>query len=284
MASNEERNLAKREIASGVSGLAPLVPIDQYAILAESPENMRAIVADNLGNGTLSPFDLEQIRVPAGGATLWERTSFDDPNADKDGNVQVREIQGVAIYFRDMRAWWQVSYDEKAGSGSPPDCQSQDNIRGIGTFGAGSAGNPTGLCSNCPKAQWKSDRKGGPGQDCNQVRVLFLVPPEGLLPMVVRIPPTSVRECRKFFVELASKGVPYWSVISRLSLFKDKNAAGITYSKIRFNGQRLSTEARERMRGIQQSMRAVLDNITIDVSDVRAQMDKDGERRQENPN
>ena len=54
---------------------ADLVPIEKYAILNESAENMRAIVADNLGNGTLSPFDLEQIRVPAGGSTLCLRGS-----------------------------------------------------------------------------------------------------------------------------------------------------------------------------------------------------------------
>lgn len=246
-----------------------LVPIEHYAILAESPENMQAIIADNLGSGTLSPFDLEQIRVPGSGGTLWERKSFDDPEADKDGNIQVKEIQGIVVYFRDMRRWWEESYDQKQGTGAPPDCQSQDAIHGTGKFGASSAGNPSGLCSNCPKSQWKSHRKGGPGQDCSQVRTMFLIEPQGLLPLSVSIPPTSVKECRKYFIGLAAKGVPYWAVITRMTLFKDKNAAGVVYSKIRFDSQRMSLETREKVKGIQQSMRSVFENLTIDVSDVR---------------
>src|SRR5271154_7418952 len=94
-----------------------LVPIADYAILAESPENMRAIVQDNLGNGTLSPFDLEQIKVPTGGATLWDR-----------GDEPAKEVQGIVVYFRDMRSWWEQSFDEKQGANSPPDCQSQDGV------------------------------------------------------------------------------------------------------------------------------------------------------------
>lgn len=247
-----------------------LVPIEKYAILAESPENMRAVITDNLGSGNLSPFDLEQIRVPAGGGTLWERTSFDDPEADKDGNVQVKEIQGVVVYFRDMRSWWGVSFDQKEGTGAPPDCQSQDNIHGAGKFGVGSEGNPSGLCSSCPKSQWKSDRRGGPGQDCSQIRTMFLIEPQGLLPLVVRIPPTSVKECRKYFIGLASKGIPYWAVITRMSLFKDKNATGIVYSKIRFDSQRMDLPTRDKFKGVQQSMKAVFENLTLDVTDTRS--------------
>jgi hypothetical protein len=258
------KELETREQHSGA-----LVPIEKYSIMNESADNIRAIVADNLGNGTLSAFDLEQMRVPSGGSTLWERSSFDDPDADKDGIVHLKEIQGAPVYFRDLRAWWRVAFEERQGAGTPPDCQSQDNLHGAGDFGVGSVGNPTGLCSNCPKAQWKSDRKGGPGQDCSQIRALFIMPPEGLLPMQVRIPPTSVRECRKFFVELAGRGIPYWSVLIRMSLFKDKNAAGISYSKIRFTGQRVKDEMKERMKGIHEAMRAVLDTRTIDVSDVQ---------------
>lgn len=246
-----------------------LVPITEYAVLAESPENLRAIVADNLGNGTLSPFDLEQIRVPAGGSTLWERKSFDHADADKDGNYQVREIQGVVVYFRDLRAWWEASFDDKEGA-APPDCQSQDNIHGTGKFGAGSAGNPTGLCSQCPKAQWGSNRKGGKGQDCSQVRSIFLIEKEGLLPLHIKLPPTSVKECRKFFIgDLASKGIPHWGVIVRLSLFKDKNDAGIVYSKVRFAGARVGTEAKERLSELHNAMKSALSSITIDMADVR---------------
>ena len=247
-----------------------LVPISEYAVMKESPENLKQIVEDNLGNGTLSPFDLEQIRVPAGGGTLWERQSFDDPNAE-DGIVRTKEIAGAVVYFRDLRAWWIQSFEEKQGGAVPPDCQSQDNVRGIGKFGKGSEANPTGLCAQCPKSQWKSDRKGGPGQDCSQMRALFLIAPDGLLPMQVRVPPTSTKECRKFFVELASRGIPYWSVIQRLTLFKDKNHAGITYSKIRFAGARLPEESRSKMKALHDAMQGVLSSINIDISDVQAE-------------
>lgn len=260
--------MASKEIAVKQPGPA-LVPIEQYAILAEDPANMRQLIADNLGSGTLSPFDLEQIRVPAGGSTLWERASLDDPEADSEGLIHPKEIVGVVVYFRDVRAWWQLGYDEKVGAGSPPDCQSQDNINGIGTFGKGSAGNATGLCSNCPMAQWKSDRKGGPGQDCSQVRMLFLIAPDALLPMAVKVPPSSYKEARKFNITLAAKGIPVWAVITRLSLYKDKSAGGITYSKIRFDAQRVSKQMVDRLRVVRDAMAKAFDTMTIDVTDTR---------------
>lgn len=38
-------------------------------------------------------------------------------------------------------------------------CQSPDSIYGVGEYGAGSSGNPSGQCAKCPMSKWRPDPK-----------------------------------------------------------------------------------------------------------------------------
>lgn len=58
-----------------------------------------------------------------------------------------------------------------------------------------------------------------------------------------RVPPSSVKPARQYFLRLASKGVPCYSVITKLVLEKTKNGQGIVYSKAALTaGGRLTPE------------------------------------------
>jgi hypothetical protein len=195
-----------------------LTVASEYAVLEHTVEDLQNIIAANLGNSNLGPGDLDKIKVPAGGGTTWELITL-------DGEVETKEFDGVIAGWKEQRAYWEEKY---SGGSSPPDCSSDNGIVGVG--------NPGGDCSECPYAQFESAKndKGepAPGQACKQVRVMAIVQKDDLVPVLLVAPPTSLQNMKKYFLRLASRATPYYGVLTRFTLVKDKNAGGIEYSKI----------------------------------------------------
>src|SRR5262249_1306022 len=138
-----------------------------------------------------------------------------------DGEEIVKELTGIIIGWRDTRSYWSIPMEESDGN-MPPDCYSLDARAGIGK--------PGGDCARCPLSQFGSGPKGD-GQACKLVRQLSLIRDQNLLPEIVSLPPSSVKAARQYFMRLASKGVPCFSVITRIGLEKTKNAQGIAYAR-----------------------------------------------------
>ena len=200
-----------------------LAIIQEYPVLARSEEQLREVIAQNVGAGTLNEFDLDRLKVPSGGGTYWAIPQL-------DGKAKpVEQIKGIVIHWKDVRAYWKTPFAE-SGGGSPPDCASQDSFTGFG--------DPGGDCVKCPLAQFgsapdpKSENGFGLGQACKAMRVLFLLSEDLFLPRVIACPPTSLRSIKQFFLRLTSNMVPYDRVIMSLRLEEDKNAKGIQYAKI----------------------------------------------------
>ena len=129
-----------------VSKTKEIATVESYALteVAEGGD-LQEIIADNLGGEQITPFDLDRVTVPAGGALSWEVPTL-------DGEESVKEIEGIVIYWRTARAYWEQGLDE-SGGGSPPDCSSDDGQIGIGTIAATVQG---GQCSACPMNQFGS--------------------------------------------------------------------------------------------------------------------------------
>lgn len=181
---------------------------ESYPLIAD-PESFTAVVALNLEGETLTPFELDRLRVPAGGSLAW----------DVDGSPE-KTIEGIILHQRIIRSYWAESFDH-SGGGSPPDCSSPDGRIGIGE--------PGGDCAACPMAQFGSQ---GYAQACKQIRVLFLARPGEMLPTVIMVPPSSLQATKKYLLSLASKGRPYTAVVTSLALEKAQSKSGITYSRI----------------------------------------------------
>lgn len=230
---------------------------EEYGIVAQPTGDLMEIMEANIG-GTLSQFDLDRISVPAGGGRQWIIPTLE---GEEDSPV----IDGIIVHWKEPRAYWETSFDE-SGGGTPPDCNSQDGMLGQGKFGPGSDTNPSGRCDTCPMSQWGSDPKGGSGQACKQMRVLFMVGKEDLLPMAVVAPPTSINPIKKFMLRLASRSIPYWGVVTRLELEQDSNKDGIRYSKIKPSvATRLSPEQAEQVHAYGQAIQRNLDSVLMDV-------------------
>jgi hypothetical protein len=205
------------------------------------------VIQENVQDG-LSPFDLDRIKVPAGGGISWEVETL-------EGTTSVKDLDGVIIYWKDNRAYWRNKF---SGENSPPDCYSDD-----GRFGFG---NPGGECSECPNSQFGSaiDEKGEhqKGQACKAMRMIFVIGKDSVLPSVITVPPTSLKSIKQYFLRLASKGVPYYGVVSRFNLEKAKSGAGVTYSRIIPSvASTLNREQIAAMKSMSESLRSVLSMV-----------------------
>jgi hypothetical protein len=205
------------------------VPISPFVIYEMPIVQIREAVMTNLGE-TMTVVDFERIKIPAGGGTAWTLQTLDGEKFEK-------ELTGILVGWRDTRAYWKVPMEQSDGN-APPNCSSIDARTGIGE--------PGGDCRRCQFAQFGTGAN-GEGQACKQVRQLFLLRQENVLPEIVNLPPSSLTPVREYFRRLSARALPCYSVITRIGLEKAQNPRGITYSKATFTaGEQLSPDQVER--------------------------------------
>jgi hypothetical protein len=188
-----------------------------YLALSDDTGTIMEALSANLGGGLLSPFDLDRVKVPSQGSINWEIPDLDE------GSVSAKVLTGIIIHSAPVRSYWSKGLDE--GGSSPPDCSSNDLLMGVGT--------PGGDCLTCPMNQWGSDTKGGVGKACSERRFLFMLRPQSFLPVVVQVPPSSLRNLGQYMLRLAGTGTPYYHVTTSLSLEKAvQGGGGLPYSKM----------------------------------------------------
>jgi hypothetical protein len=139
-----------------------------------SSAELTETLIENLGGAQLNRGDLDTVRIPSGGATNWSIPGIDGEESEK-------VLRGVIVYQTVARGYWETSFED--ASGAPPTCYSNDGKTGIGT--------PGGDCATCKFNQWGTDRRGGKGKACRELRLLFLIAKEGFLPRAVALPRTS---------------------------------------------------------------------------------------------
>lgn len=193
-----------------------LVPVESYVIVAAG-DKVGELVNQNLGGEGLSPQDLPRVPIPAAGGTTWTIPTV-------EGEKDVKQLDGVIVYTCMQRVFWKESF-EKSGGGSPPDCYSPNGSQGVG--------DPGGLCASCPFGVFGS-ADNQRAQACSQRRLIFLLPPDQLLPLVISVPPSSLKDTKKYLVGLVASGKGTGEVVTRVGLVADKNADGIKFSRLTF--------------------------------------------------
>jgi hypothetical protein len=226
-----------------------------FRALSMPTKQIATLIRQNMGTAA-NIFDLDRVKVPAGGSLQWTVPTL-------KGQVDVPVIEGILLMMKDNRSYW----DKKFGTGGkqPPNCSSTDMRRGIGM--------PGGDCQRCPFSQYGSaigmDGKPGRGQACKHIRMALFLRQEEVLPIVLLIPPSSVKNSMKYGLRLASAGVPYSSVVTQLRLTRSQNAAGIDYSTIDFAMARiLEPEEIARSLEIAKALKDAFMSATIDAEAV----------------
>ena len=224
----------------------------EYAVVNTSPQEIKSILQENTG-GELSPFDLDQIKVPSGGGTHFLVPTL-------EGEVPANEIEGVIVHFTKPRVFWKEPFGSGGGT-TPPDCSSIDGITGIGS--------PGGSCAECPMSKFgtatNQDGSLGAGQACSQKNNLFVLRQNDILPIVVVGPPTSLKNIRQYLLRLANDRSTYYSVITKLKLTKAVSKGGVDYAQIElsFSG-RLDDAATAAMDAYHQEIAPILDGVHFD--------------------
>lgn len=182
-------------------------------------KSLPQLIAENMGDEELSALDLERITVPSNGITTWMYNQ-----AGKE--VEVKELYGVIAHVQKSRGYWPQAEGGGDLMGVPPQCGSEDGVIGMG--------DPGGECAKCPLNEFGTDPKGGKGKACKETRNLFFLTPEGRLPYIVVVPPTSLKAFKKFCRDLVQAAKSIKGVIVKLTLEKAKSATGFTYGVINF--------------------------------------------------
>jgi hypothetical protein len=214
--------MSKDLIAVSPLPLALTAPQEEIAELQEA-------IAMNSGSGGMSEFDLPRITIAPG--------SFKVPTAN--GTALVERIEGVVVYIRDIRVYYKL----KDQGSRPPDCSSTDCVVGHGE--------PGGRCipqvdqngkvtvPGCPLAVFESattpDGKQGKGQACKQVKQLYMLRGDSLMPEVLCVPPTSLKAARKFFNWLMGQRLPYPKALVAITVQNAKNTQSKEYGTAVFD-------------------------------------------------
>jgi hypothetical protein len=170
---------------------------------------------------------------------------------DEEGEVkQVKDFSAQILLHQRVNAYWEKSYEE-TGGGVPPDCSSLDGI----------IGSVHGECLKCKFNQFGSeltkDGSQGSGKACKNMMRIYVRIGQDLLPSVLIVPPTSLREYSAYAVKLTQKAKPLPVVLSKFSLEPAQNKQGIKYSKLVCSMEKVLTE-KEFKEGL--AMRKVYEN------------------------
>jgi hypothetical protein len=226
--------------------------------LIESDEAMAKVlrlIDENLGPQKFSVLNLSRIKVPAGGGAEFRVESA-------SGAELMRQISAVIPAFRQVRLFYQKPYGTGTGK-KPPDCTSNDGFTGVG--------NPGGDCLRCPNAAFGTsinpDGSRGTGQACKEIRQLLVLLPGQLLPHILNVPPTSIRNFMQYSMNLISAGVMYWGVVTKLSLEPATSTSGIDFARISFSlERRLEKEQVAMLEPYHQRMRGFLQPMIVDAT------------------
>jgi hypothetical protein len=204
-------------MSKGTTALAPVAesPIANYAICQPDAQDRLDAVRENLGDGGLRVFGLDRLKVPSGGGTMWMVPTV-------SGDEPAKEVEGVVVYQRPIiKQFWAKSMEE-SGGGGPPDCFSDDGKIG--------KGDPGGVCANCAHNEWGSGKNGG--KACPDKRLLCILRPDSILPLLLVVPAGSSRVVTDYFKRLAGQGLYYYSVVTRFSLVQARSNTNILYAQI----------------------------------------------------
>jgi hypothetical protein len=238
-----------------------LVPLTDYAIVQKGESGL-SLLRETLEGQDVTEFNLARVRIPAGGGTTWEVPTL-------SGTDPAKELQGVVVFFKNSRSFWAGDYE---GGNEPPDCSAPDAKHATARDGVeipatlDEQGNL--LCETCKFSEWGSSETGsGRGQACKLTRQLFLIVPDRMLPLVVSLPPTSLKRASSYFLTLADYQKDYKRIVTHIGLEKVSGQNVPDYSVATFRaGEDLDPEVADIMAAYAESLRPHFEAVRIETA------------------
>ena len=210
--------------------------------------NALDIIRSNLKSQPLS-FDLfDVVKSPSGGSTVFSVPGLSGDEAEK-------ELTGIILDYTTPRAYWDTPDPVE---GTPPVCLSQNSI--ISHDGK--------ACALCPYNDFGSKDGETNAKACKESVLLFLLRPNNIIPLLVRVPVTSKPRYLKYATRLLSTLTPISSVVTKISLEKATSKSGKPYALFNFEAvSKLSPEEAAQAKAFGQQFMEIV-NATALVPDL----------------
>ena len=192
-------------------GTKPIVANANYLALKN---NALEIIQQNLKNQPLSFSLFDVVKSPSGGSTVFSVPGL-------SGDEAAKELTGIILDYSMPRAYWETP---EPVEGTPPDCSSPDSI--ISHDGK--------VCATCPFNDFGSRNGDSNAKACKESVVLFLLRPDNIMPLAVRIPVSSKARFQRYLTRLVGNMISLSSVVTKITLEKTTNRTGQPYSLFNF--------------------------------------------------
>lgn len=203
----------------------------QFAIVKDERASERLALA--IADHGIKMRDLPVLQIPGGKSKFWELDTPTGRQAVEKLDVVIAHVVG------NQKGWWAEDL-EGGDSNRPPSCSSTDGLVGRGNNRLDQ--DPKGIsdkhdCLTCAWNQFGSERKYKRGKDCKDFANLFLFSPTSRLPMVLKIPATSLDAMRAHFIQkLYNLDLEPWTCVSRLGLAPaPKSTPSLTWNVVTFD-------------------------------------------------
>ena len=239
---NEERTIVMQETAVTTTDT-------NYAALKN---NALEIIKNNLKNQPLSLQLFDIIKSPSGGST-----SFTVPTLS--GETMEKSITGIILDYTTPRAYWDTPDPVE---GTPPVCFSSDSL----------VSHDGKACGTCPFNDFGSKDGETNAKACKESVVLFLLRPDNIMPILVRVPVSSKMLFQRYMTRLIGKMIPVSGVVTKITLEKTTNKTGQPYALYNFEAvETLSAEEAENARAFGKKFMEL-----VNASDIQQEMQKAG--------
>ena len=176
--------------------------------------NALDIIRENLKSQPLSYQLFDIVKSPSGGSTVFTVPGL-------SGDEAAKELTGIILDYTTPRAYWDTPDPVE---GTPPVCFSSDSV-------ISHEGKP---CATCPFNDFGSKDGDSKAKACKESVTLFLLRPENIMPIIVRIPVSSKVRFQRYMTRLVGRMIPLSSVVTRITLEKTTNKTGQPYSLYNF--------------------------------------------------
>ena len=178
-------------------------------------ENALEIIGENLKNQPLSSQLFDVIKSPAGGATAFMVPGL-------SGEEMEKELTGIIVDYTTPRAYWDTPDPVE---GTPPLCFSRNSLT---SYPEGKA------CAHCVFNTFGSKNGDSNAKACKESVSIFLLRPDNILPVIVRVPVSSKLTFMKYATRLIGSLTPISGVVTKITLEKKTSKTGQPYAAYHF--------------------------------------------------
>lgn len=170
-----------------------------------------------------------RVKMPTGRGKIFAVENFGE------GDFETNEIVGIIIYQTPANAWWEAKFGS-GGASVIPDCASHDGIKPSPEYPKLQSKD----CASCPRNKFGSavDDSGNkmPGKACRNVkRLVILRADDPTIPVMLTVPPSSIKAFDDYMIRLRKEQRPYWSVATSLTLDTQRSKTNIEFPHLNFN-------------------------------------------------